>query len=307
MEVVHLKHGAPDYIKGCAIAIGNFDGIHKGHREIISQLKSYASKQNIPTAILTFEPHPIALFNPEAKNYRITPEPSKIRILEKTDIDYLLIAEFNNSFAKISAHDFIENILHQQLEVKAVFTGKDFIFGHNRSGNSPLLEVKSEEFNFYYTAISNVNDNSEIRYSSSRVRELLHNGEVETANKMLGYNFAISGEVLKGRQDGRKLGFPTANLSIEGFATPKFGVYSGIVTLENGERYIAAVNIGISPTFNETSVFLEAHILDFNSDIYGKTIHVELLNYIREEEKFDNLDELKKQIKKDIKIIKNES
>lgn len=306
MEVIYLKNGVPDKFRGSCIAIGNFDGVHRGHRKIIKDLKSKASEAKLSSAILTFEPHPIAIFNPEAKNYRISPEERKIELIEKTGIDILFIAEFDQNFSKISAQDFIENILIKELDAKIIFTGKDFIFGHNRSGNSHLLEVKSKELDYEYIPVTDINDELDVRFSSSRIRELIKNGDVKEANKMLSTPYTICGEVKKGRQDGEALGFPTANLELNEYLIPKFGVYSSDVELENGERYKAAVNIGIRPTFDEQIPLLEAHILDFSGDLYGKKIHVELNDFIRDEKKFNNIEELKQQIKKDISVIRNE-
>jgi len=305
MEIISLKDNLNFSEKGKSLAIGNFDGVHLGHKEIVEQTIKAAKSNDLFSAALTFEPHPISLFNPEAKNYRLTTKQDKIKKLQKLGLDFCIVINFNSEFSEVGADLFIENILSSQLNAKYIFTGKDFIFGHNRSGNSHLLEVKSGKFDYEYKAISDVSDNNGIRYSSSRVRELLKNGKLESANKIMDSNFTISGMVVSGRKEGREIGFPTANLELNEYVIPKYGVYAASVKVEGcTQSFIAAVNIGVRPSFDNGNPLLEAHILDFNDDVYGKTINVELLKFIRNERKFNSVDAVREQIDKDIKIIR---
>lgn len=315
MKIINLDYNienasfstSPALKDDIAVAIGNFDGIHKGHRQIISQLKSAAnkSKEKLKTAILTFTPHPMTIFKPEISNYRITPEYNKINIIESLEIDYLITVHFSKEFSQVSADSFISEILCKTLSSKIIITGEDFIFGHNRQGNSQLLQKMSQPNNYNYIAVNDINDSNSIRYSSSRVRELIKSGNIEEANNILNSNFTISGKVIEGKQNGRKLGFPTANLALNDYIIPAFGVYQAVTKI-NDQKYNVAVNIGIRPTFSGTEPLLEAHILNYSGDLYGKKIDIELIKYLREEKKFNNLEELSSQIKLDIEAIEND-
>ncbi len=286
------------------IIIGNFDGVHKGHQELIKFSQKIAKERNYKLGILTFEPHPISFFSSNIKNYRITNKSLKAEILAGFAIDFLINAEFNQEFANISAEDFIEKILVRKLNSKIVITGEDFIFGKNRRGNKNLLSEYSKNLGFEYISCSLKNDDNNIKYSSRNIRKEIEQANLEAVNKMLGRNYIIEGEVRKGRAEGRKLGFPTANLEFEDFIIPKFGVYFCNINIEN-KTYKALANIGIRPSFNLSEPLIEVHIPNFSQDIYGKKIKVELVKFIRDEKKFNSIDELKAQISDDIKYFHN--
>ncbi|MDX1950205.1 MAG: bifunctional riboflavin kinase/FAD synthetase [Rickettsiales bacterium] len=298
MKIFSLENFDYNYQK--IIIIGNFDGIHKGHQELINFAKKIADEKKFKLGILTFEPHPISFFSKNLKNYRITNKNLKAEILENYSLDFLINAEFNQEFASISAEDFIEEILVKKLNSNIVVTGEDFIFGKNRVGNKNLLTDFSKKSGFEYFSISLKNDENNNKFSSRNIRTEIEKGNLQAVFKMLGRNYIISGEVIKGRGEGRKLGFPTANLDFDDFIIPKFGVYFCNLFIE-GKSYKALTNIGVRPSFDLTKPLIEIHIPNFSEDIYGKKIKLELLEFVRNEIKFNSIDELKTQISEDVK------
>jgi riboflavin kinase/FMN adenylyltransferase len=283
-----------------AVALGNFDGIHKGHKKIIEQLKKASEHLGLAPSIMTFEPHPLKLFKPDLKNYRLTTIDEKTEILASLGIKQLFIMDFTPDFSKISANDFISEYLIKALKTKLLFTGEDFHFGFKRQGSPALLQQAAESFGFTYQPMSAIKNNDGVRYSSSNIRKAISEGNIEAANELLGHEFFISGEVIKGLQNGRTIGFPTANLQFsEDKVMPSFGVYSSTVEFE-GKQLRSITNIGIKPTVGGKEPLCETHIFDFDGNLYTKQIKVMLKKFIRAEQKFTSLDELKQQIKKDI-------
>jgi riboflavin kinase/FMN adenylyltransferase len=293
---------------GLCLSIGNFDGIHLGHQSIISQLKETSKKYNLPCAIMTFEPHPLAYFNQNKKtDFRITTLKQKIKILEKHKIDYLILQNFNKNFSELSADFFIRNILEKTLNVKYLTIGYDFTFGKNRQGNFKDLELA--KFNLCEITPVKINIASqEYTCSSSLVRSLLKSGNIDQANKILGHNFAIENTVIQGKKLAKTLGYPTANqICKPQQIQPKFGVYESLVKLANHKnKMLAITNFGLKPTiFNNLSQPLfETHILNFEENLYNKKITVELIRFIRNEIKFSSIEELKNQINLDITNLK---
>lgn len=306
MEIVSLNKNLYNipHTSNLTLAIGNFDGVHKGHQALIDQGKGIAKKNNGRFGILTFEPHPISYFIPERQNYRITPSDIKKKILEETRVDDLFIIDFDSSFAEITAENFIKDILVDKLKLNTLITGKDFVFGKDRLGNFETLNNAAEKYGFKYIPSELLFIDKTSKYSSTEIRKLLHEGTVEKAKEYLGRNYVIAGEVIKGRQEGRKLGYKTANISLGEFVIPKFGVYSCNIKID-GETHKAIANIGIRPTFNLEKPILEVHIFNFDRDIYKKYVEVEFVKFIRDEKKFDSVEDLKKQIENDIKRIHN--
>ena len=316
-------------IKPCALTIGNFDGVHLGHSEIINKVKQIAQEENLISAILTFEPHPISVFRPDLKHdFRINTLAQKLKIFRNYGIDYTITLPFNRNFSELSARDFIKKILVEQLNVKHLVIGYDFIFGKNREGNLQLLQEESKRYGFSITNVvaqvtsnltqhkeslasqSTSQNNSEI-YSSSLIRKLIREGKISQANQCLGRNFLISGIVNHGQKIGNTIGFPTANLKPKPhIIKPKFGVYKTQIYLPHLQKSFKAImNFGLRPTVSESlfseplAPLYEIHIFNFDEKIYGslygKKIEVELLDFIREEKKFDSLDALKEQIRMD--------
>jgi len=295
--------------KGLCLTIGNFDGVHLGHQAIISRLKEIALKKNLASAIMTFEPHPLAFFNDNKKiDFRISTLKQKIQILQEYKIDYLILQNFNKKFADLSANFFIKNILEKTLLIKHLLVGYDFTFGKNRQGNFKDLEGANfilEEVNPIKVKI----DNQNLTCSSTLVRSLLKSGDLKNANKILGHNFTIEGEVIHGKKLAKNLGFPTLNINCKSQQIqPKFGVYKSFVKISDGsQRLLSITNFGVKPTIDniESQPLFETHILNFNRDLYGQKIIVELEDFIREEKKFSSIENLKNQINLDIVALNN--
>ena len=284
-----------------AITIGNFDGIHLGHNAIVKQVKKIAKEKNLASAILTFEPHPISFLQPQrAQDFRITSLAQKLKIFLEEKIDYLIILPFNKNLSEILAQDFIKKILLEALKIKHLTIGYDFTFGKNREGNFKMLE----EFGLDLNEISPVKNNNST-CSSTIIRKLISEGNITSANKILGRKFIISGIVNEGRKLASQLGFPTANLKTKPhLIKPKFGVYQTETFIPHLQQTFSSItNFGIKPTLEEniSSAIFETYIPNFSQNLYGKKIYVNFLEFIREEKKFANLEEIKKQINVDLK------
>lgn len=285
-----------DPYKNAVIVIGNFDGVHKGHQALLGQAKSIATQQNRPCGILTFEPHPRRLFRPDEPPGRITPHALKAERLEKSGINFLTSLDFNWDFASQSADEFIKDILQEGLQASHIIVGEDFRFGQMRQGTPKMIEAAG----IPVTAIQKVTCNDGDIHASSAIRQYLRDGDIQKANSILGWDWEIRGEVIKGDQRGRELGYPTANLKLDETVHPAYGIYAGRVQIEGTNTWHqSAINIGIRPMFEVPIAQVEAHILDFDQDIYGKTLRVKLVKRLRSEAKFNSLDELITQMEKD--------
>ena len=289
--------------KNSAIAIGNFDGFHLGHKRVLKTGKYIAKKNKIKFGLLVFHPLPVMFFNKKIKNFRIDSLKQKIESSKKLGIDFLIIKKFDKNFSKTNAENFIEKVLHRKLKAKFIFISKNFKFGKNRAGNINLLKRKEIFYNYKTQTVSPLNKRKKI-ISSTLIRKKIKNGEIDFANKMLGRYWAIEGKVRKGEQRGKKIGFPTCNLDLENYIVPKVGVYSSIVIVNKKIKKKAIVNIGYKPTFGKNKLLLEAHIFGLKKNLYDKSIKVMLTKFIRKEKKFKNITQLKKQIKKDIRKVK---
>ncbi len=289
--------------KGTALTIGNFDGVHLGHLKIINKVKEIAKEKNLTSAILTFEPHPSQFFKKApSQDFRLTNLSQKINIFTQNKIDSTIIFPFNQALANLSAQDFINKILIEKLNVKHLIIGHDFIFGKDREGTPDMLK----SYNLQITKIDALKNNSKI-CSSTLIRNFIKNGEVSQANQVLGRNFIIEGIVVNGKKLARILGFKTANINPKShIIKPKFGVYKVLAHIPHLNKKLPAImNFGLKPTIAQSlEPLYEIHILNFDDDIYGKKIKVELLDFLREEKKFATLDDLKKQIIIDINSIK---
>ena len=283
--------------QNAVIAIGNFDGVHRGHQALIKKAKEVAKAQNLPVGVLTFEPHPRALFQPSQPPARITPKDLKAYRLNDENVDILISLPFDWNFASQSAEDFIQNILINGLQAAHIIVGHDFHFGQMRKGTAETIK----EAGLKIDVVPPINDEHDEIISSSRIREYLKHGEIDQANKLLGWNWEIQGEVVKGDQRGRELGYPTANVMLKNTLHPAYGIYACYVQIEGEQEWLkAATNIGIRPMFEVTEGQVEAHILDFPfREIYGKKLRVKPVARIRSEAKFNSLDELIVQMEKD--------
>ncbi|OEG00446.1 riboflavin biosynthesis protein RibF [Vulcanibacillus modesticaldus] len=299
MQIYQIEYPiSQDNFQPSVIAIGYFDGVHLGHQQVISRACEKANELNLPCGVMTFSPHPKEVLGIGAKIDQITPLESKLKLFEKMGIDICYIVHFTKHFAAITPEQFIEDILIK-LNVKGVVVGFDYTFGDKGVGNPETLRDYAEG-RYTVDIIEPIFDQGK-KVSSTRIRNLLASGKVSEVKRLLGRNYSFLGKVIHGQKLGRTIGFPTANLELlEHYTLIKNGVY--VVRVKNkGRSFLGLMNVGFKPTVNDKKVTsYEIHILDFNEDIYGQVLEVELLEYIREEIKFKNIDQLKEQIKKDL-------
>lgn len=290
------------------LAIGNFDGIHKGHQTIINYCVSRAQEQNISAGLLSFSPHPKRFFRPESDGFMVTSPDQKYDILNDMGLDNYFIQDFDGAFAQLRAQDFITTILVDAINVKEIVVGADFRFGHQRIGDIDLLRDFGAKHDFIVTVIGDVVDDQAVIYSSTSVRKAIHEGDLKTAHEMLGRDFEIEAVVVHGDKRGRELGYPTANMRLKDdtgrdYIHPKYGIYAVQFGLKNNDgTYIwhdGVANLGTRPMFKTPQPLLETFIFNFDTEIYDQTARVRLKDYIRPEMKFDNLDDLIVQMDKD--------
>jgi riboflavin kinase/FMN adenylyltransferase len=278
-----------------ALAIGNFDGMHLGHQALLSRLAEVAKTKKLTPAVMTFEPHPREFFTPLNAPERLCNLREKLEQFEVLGIEKVFVCAFNKSFAAISAQDFMQKILREKLNVNSILVGEDFKFGAKRAGTTADIAANG----FYLISLPEVNKGGE-RVSSTRVRSALANGDLNLTNQLLGRNYSISGKVVHGAARGRQLGFPTANIHMRHERPALTGVYAVKLDGLNG-----VANLGVRPTIaGVPKLLLEVHVLDFNGNLYGKHVHVEFMQKIREEQKFASLDALKAQIAADIVVAR---
>ena len=286
------------------ILIGNFDGVHLGHQKLFSLAKKYKKKYRVKIGVLTFEPMPKMFFDSTLKNFRISSLNQKISLLKKQSVDFIITKKFNKEFSKTKSIKFINQIICKKLNPKFIFVSNNFKFGNKREGNvSQLVQYESSN-NYKIIKPQPLLINKKI-VSSSLIRNFLKNGKLKKVNKFLNRKWSIEGRVQKGRQLGKKIGFPTANIDIKNYVLAKPGVYVVRALRQNSTKYIRGIaNLGYRPTFNGKKILLEVHLFNFSGNLYNKYLTVEFLNFIRKEKKFKNIDQLKKQIKVDLKIAK---
>ena len=291
--------------ESCVATIGKFDGVHLGHQLILDQLNQKAEQFDLPSLVIVVEPHPEEFFASDARSCpaRLTILKEKLELLESFGIDFVFQLQFDKALSELSAQDYIADILVKGLGVKSFIVGNDFRFGHQRKGDFSLLQEAGEQFGFEVVETAAYERNGH-RISSTFIREQLANADFTLVEQLLGRPYSIKGEVVQGAQLGADLGFPTCNINPQRLRIPLHGVYACEVRLVDHYRP-AAVNIGYRPTVTESGeALLEAHILDFNEDLYGKTIEVIFRQKIREELKFSGLDELKSQISADVEQVR---
>lgn len=301
-------HSLPINARGASIAVGNFDGVHKGHQAVICEAGRIAHARDIPWAVLTFEPHPRLIFKPNQPPFRLTPLRAKARALEKLGVDTMIVQRFNEAFSKKPAEKFVCDVLVDGLGAQHVVAGYDFVFGHQRSGNCELLLTTGKRLGFGFTAVSAVEDDSGKVYSSTRIRDYLQTGNVRAAATVLGRPFSYEGRVSHGQRRGRTIGFPTVNLNLGSAIRPFLGVYAVQVGISEAGQMIwhrGVANVGLRPTFAGEDVILEAHLLDFSKNIYGNRITVSLIEFIRAEKKFDGMEDLRAQIAADTELARD--
>ena len=310
MKIINLSDNQNNqFHQNCCLTIGNFDGIHIGHKAILSQVINHAKINNCHSALLTFDPHPIFTLNKKiTNNFLITNLKQKQKILKDCGLDYLFIINFDQEIANLSANSFIKKFLIDQLNIKHLIIGYDFIFGKNKSGDANLLRQAATKYQFNFSQVSaqvsNFKNNDQQIYSSSLIRQLINQGKIKQANKLLGHDFSISATVIKGQQQGRTIGFPTANLKLdEKIIKPKYGVYHVKAITKDGTMHNAIANFGIRPTVNNNQEILEVHIPNFKNNIYHQNLTINFIDFIRDEKKFSSLEKLQQQIKQDLTKI----
>lgn len=292
---------ASDYklLSNSVVTIGTFDGVHVGHKKIIKRLVKIAKKENLQAIVLTFFPHPRMVVQKDTDIKMLNTIDEKNKLMEAEGIDHLVVKKFTKQFSRLSAQDYVREVLVETLHVKHIIIGYDHHFGRNRTANINDLKAFGEIYNFKVTEIS-AEEIDEVTVSSTKIRKALLDGDVKTANTFLGYNFMLTGKVVKGKGLGKQLNYPTANIRIEEpyKLIPKNGVYVVKTNIKN-ETVFGMMNIGTNPTVDGKVQSIEVHFFNFNQDIYGKILEVEILERLRDEQKFDSLEDLKNQLSKD--------
>jgi len=303
MTVFHRnekKDPLPEALKGGVVAIGNFDGVHRGHRSVLERALKLAEERGVPALVLTFEPHPRTIFKPDQPVFRITPAPVKARLLEAMGFHSVIEYPFDRDFAGRSAEEFIRSILVDWLGASAVVTGFDFHFGKGREGGPAFLMAAGERHGFSVSLVDAFRDENAEVISSSRIRELLGEGDVAQAAGLLGYRYTVEAEVIDGEKLGRQLGFPTANMRLAPEAELKPGIYAVRFRRADGTLYDGVASYGRRPTVTDNGApLLETYLFDFSGSLYGEICAVSFFGHLRDELKFDGLDPLVAQIKRD--------
>ena len=290
--------------KNSIILIGNFDGVHKGHQKLFSLAKKYKKRYSSKIGVLTFEPMPKMFFNKNLNNFRISSLQQKIDNLKDLNVEFIIIKKFDRKFSKIKSITFIKEILGKKLKPKFIFVSNNFRFGNKREGNVRQL-IKFERMCGYKVVKPQPLLTNKKIASSSLVRKLLQEGKLEKANKILNRNWSIVGRVQRGRQLGKKIGFPTANIDIKDYILACPGVYAVKVKRNGKNNYLKGIaNLGYRPTFNGKKILLEVHLFNFSGNLYNKYLTVEFKKFIRKEKKFKNVELLRRQIKTDLLIAK---
>lgn len=302
MKIFRDLSEIPGKYKNAVITLGNFDGLHLGHRAIIAKAKEIAVEKKCPLALMTFEPHPREFFarEPDKSGIRIYNLCSKLAIIKSLGVECVFLLRFNNKLTSLSAHDFIRNILVDALQAQHIITGENFYFGKNRNGDRELMAHEARVLSFGYTACPQVTETNGESISSSAIRKLLEQGDMKKAAALLDRPYHINGRVQHGEGRGRTIGFPTANITLDKLFLPRYGVYAVRVQVEGQDKiYNAVANLGIKPTFGINAPLLEVNLFDVAQDLYGKRICVEFMDFIRGEQKFASLAGLKNQIAND--------
>lgn len=298
MEIIHSISNF-SISESTIVTIGTFDGVHIGHRKILKKLIKSAQKEGKKSVLLTFFPHPRMVLQKDVNIQLLNTIEEKSSLLESLGLDYLIIHPFDKEFSRLKALDFVRDVLVNQLKVSRLVIGYDHHFGKNREGNIEQLTEYSQLFDFKVNEIP-AQDIDDVSVSSTKIRTALQEGRLMTANKYLGYEYMITGQVVKGEQNGGKIGFPTANIYVEKSykLIPKNGAY--VVRAQwNNQQVFGMMNIGFRPTLDGNHKTIEVHFFDFNQDLYNSELTIELLYFLRDEQKFDSLDELKLQLEKD--------
>lgn len=305
MQVIRDHELSPPSIEGCAATIGVYDGVHLGHQAVIRATQAEADRHGVATAVVTFDRHPATLLRPENAPLLLTTLDQKLELLEAVGVDYTYVVHFDEARSKEAAEDFVEEVLVERLHARSIVVGEDFHFGHQRGGNVALLREMGSRRGFSVTGLSLLPSGlgAGEPVSSTAIRRVLAGGDVAAAATMLGRRYELRGTVVQGDQRGRQLGFPTANVPVPtAMSIPADAVYAGWYIRPDGTRHQAAINLGRRPTFYEhaDTSLLEAHLLDFEGDLYGESARVEFVELLRSELRFDSIEALVAQLDTDI-------
>ena len=303
MRIFRDYQGIPERWRGGALALGNFDGVHRGHQAVIGEAGRVAGASDKPFGVVCFEPHPRQFFRPDGPRFRLSPFRAKARLIAALGVDALFVLRFTRALARMGAEQFVRTVLHEGLGARHVVVGYDFRFGQDRVGDVRSLEAMGAELGFGVGAVGPIKRGpDEPPFSSTLIRDHLRRGRAREAADLLGHWWTLEGHVRTGDRRGRTIGFPTLNLPLGNSLEPRLGVYAVRVTVPRGPHagtYDGVANIGRRPTFDKQDVLLEAHMFDFAGDLYGQAICVSVVDFIRPEMKFDGLDSLKAQIARD--------
>ena len=298
MERLDGGSAVPERLRGGIVALGNFDGVHKGHQAVVARAVHRARAEARPVLVATFDPHPVRHFKPDVPPFRLTTLDQRERLFEAAGADAMIVFRFDSELAAVTAPDFVNDHLASRIGAAGVVTGEDFTFGKGRGGDVELLMFLGRAARMSVDSVPPVVEDGE-PVSSSRIREALVAGDCATAARLLTRPFAIEGKVEHGDKRGRTLGYPTANIPLANYLRPRFGVYAVRGRLEDGRVLDGAANLGTRPTFDPPKELLEPFFFDFDGDLYGQTVEVELIAFLRDEARFETVDALKAQMARD--------
>jgi len=299
LRVYHSWRDLAPEARGAAVAFGAFDGLHRGHQQVVADAADAAYRLGAPLGVVSLDPHPNVLFNPGGPPFLLANQHQLARAVEAAGAERLYLLPFGHQMASLSDRAFVEDILVNGLGVRHVAVGFDVTFGNDRTGDPAAMRRYGEEFGFSVSVTAEVDAADGAKISSTAIRQALREGDPVRAARLLGRPFAIEGVVQKGQQLGRKLGIPTANVPLDGYVVPKLGVYATLTTLKDGRRLPGVSNLGVNPTTGEVEPRLEVWLFDFDEDIYGETIETALIAFIRPEEKFASVEAMLKVIADD--------
>lgn len=304
IEVIRDWRGLTEAQKGAAVAVGAFDGVHRGHQAVIAGAREAAQRLGVPLGVVSFLPHPRRLFQPDVAPFALMTPDQMARALDELGVDRLYLLPFDRDMAGLTDEAFARQVLAEGLGIKHAAVGFDFTFGKGRSGSPDLLTQYGQSLGFTVSVTERKDDSDGLKLSSSAVREALKAGDMARATAILGRPFAISGEVIHGDKRGRTIGVPTANIAMPNYMRPAYGVYATRTRLPDGRVIAGVANLGIRPMYEIQDPLLEVWLFDFNESLYGQTVETELVAFLRGEMKFDDLDTLKVQIDADAKAAK---
>jgi riboflavin kinase/FMN adenylyltransferase len=298
MQRLTLDHPIPDAFRDSIVALGNFDGFHLGHQAVVGRAVARGFHERRPVVVATFDPHPVRHFQPDAPPFRLTTLNQRERLFAHAGADAMLVFQFNAELAATTAEDFVAELLAKQIGAAGVVTGEDFTFGYKRGGNAAVLRELGAAHGIAAEAVAPVSLDAE-PVSSSRIRDALKAGDPGTATHLLTRPFAVEGVVQHGDKRGKALGYPTANLTLGSYQRPAYGIYAVRVRLDDESEYDGVASLGIRPSFEPPVELLEAHLFDFDGDLYNRTIEIALHAYIRPEERFDDMAALTERMDED--------